>query len=247
MNILEVINLKKTFFQNLKKTKVLKWVNIEVKKWEIYGFLWPNGAGKTTTLKCILRFLRPTEWNIKIFWKNLWKNLKLYNKIWYAPESTYFYDHLKWLEFMIFMWELSWMNKFDAKNKWIELMKKFWLWFATDKYVKSYSKWMKQRLWLWWSIINDPELIFWDEPMSWLDPLWRVLVKNVMKELQEKWKTFFFNTHILPDVQEIAHRFGIIYNWTIIYEDKIANIEWNLEDFFKNIIEKNTEEKIIIK
>lgn len=240
--VLEVKGLRKVFKELFKKNEVLKWVDLSIKKWEIYWFLWPNGAWKTTTLKCILGFLKPTSWEIKIFWKDLLSHSEIYKKIGYAPENAYYYDHLKGLEFLIFMWQLFWMSKQDAELVWMQLLDKLWLSYAADRYVKVYSKGMKQRLWLAASLINDPVLIFWDEPMSWLDPLGRVLVKDLMKELKNKWKTIFFNTHILSDVEEVADRFWIIFDWKIVYEDSPKNLEKPLEEFFKDIIEKQGKE-----
>ena len=239
--ILEVENLIKDFKNFLKRTRILKWVNLKIKKGELYWFLGPNWAGKTTTLKCILGFLKPTDWVIKIFNKDLHKNHDLYKKIWYAPENAYYYEYLTWIEFLEFIWQLSWLSKQESNLIWSQLLEKVWLLYAKDKLIKSYSKWMKQRLWLAASLINDPDIIFWDEPMSWLDPLWRVLVKELMLELKQKWKTIFFNTHILSDVQEVADRFGIILDWKIVFEDETKNVETSLEEFFKEIVVKNKE------
>ena len=239
--ILEVENLVKDFKSFFKKTRVLKGVNLKIKKWELYGFLGPNGAGKTTTLKCILGFLKPTEWVIKIFGKDLHKNVELYKKIGYAPENAYYYDYLTWIEFLEFIWQLSWLSKQESNLIWTQLLEKVWLLYAKDKLVKSYSKWMKQRLWLASSLINDPDIIFWDEPMSGLDPLGRVLIKELMLELKQQWKTIFFNTHILSDVQEVADRFGIILDGKIVIEDETKNVQTSLEEFFKDIVQKNKE------
>ncbi len=95
---------------------------------------------------------------------------------------------------------------------------------------------MKQRLSLAASLINDPELIFWDEPMSGLDPLGRILVKDLMKELKAQGKTIFFNTHILSDVQEIADRFAILHNGVIVHEDAPSAISGSLETFFTDTV-----------
>lgn len=236
--VLEVIWLQKTFFQKFKIYEVLKWVNLTINKGEVYWFLWPNGSWKTTTLKSILGFLKPDEWEVKLFWDSLTSNKSLYKRIGYAPENAYFYDHLNGIEFLMFMWELAWMTKQECEKSGTVLLEKLGLAHAKDKYVKSYSKWMKQRLCLAASLINDPEVVFWDEPMSWLDPLGRVVVKNLMLELKQAGKTLFFNTHILSDVHDIADRFGIIYNWVIIVEDEIKNLEIPLEEYFRNKIQE---------
>jgi len=244
--VLKITNLKKTFKLNLKKTEVLKWVNLEIKKWEVFGFLWPNGAGKTTTMKCILDFVHPTSGEIFLFGEKLTKNRLILSKIWFAPEQAYYYEHLTWKEFLEFMWKLSWMTQKEVKEKSDNLLEKVGLWFAKNRYIKAYSKGMKQRLGIAASIIHSPELVFFDEPMSGLDPLGRNLVKNIIKELKEQWTTVFFNTHILSDVQEIADKFAIINLWEIIYSSLVNKIEENLEDFFVRKIHE-VDENIQIK
>jgi ABC-2 type transport system ATP-binding protein len=95
---------------------------------------------------------------------------------------------------------------------------------------------MKQRLGLILSLINDPDLLLRDEPMSGLDPLGRIVVKNLMKKLQSQGKTIIFSTHILSDVQEISDRFGILSEGSIVYESKTNEITENLEEFFCKIV-----------
>ena len=238
-NILEVKNLYKTFQLNLKKTEVLKWVNLKLKKWEVFWFLGPNGAGKTTTMKVILDFIKATKWEVLIFWEKLTENRSLLKKIGYAPEQAYYYEHLTWNEFLYLMWKLSWLEKKELKEKVPLFLEKVWLSFAKDKYIKDYSKWMKQRLWLASAIMHNPELVFFDEPMTWLDPLGRNLVKNIILELKNNWTTIFFNTHILSDVQDIADTFAIIDKWEIIYNWKIKDVEGSLEEFFVEKIKEN--------
>ena len=237
--ILEVKNLKKTFKLNLKKTEVLKWVNLSILPWEVFWFIGPNGAWKTTTVKSILWFIKPTEWEILIFGEKLENNRSVLKKIWFAPEQAYYYEHLTWEEFLNLMWSLSWLSKNELKEKVPLILEKVWLSFAWKKYIKTYSKWMKQRLWIWSAIIHNPELVIFDEPMSWLDPLWRNLVKNIIKELKEKWTTVFFNTHILSDVQEIADRFSMINKWKIIYTWNVDEVKWSLEEFFVQKIKED--------
>ena len=203
-NILEIKNLSKKFW----KKEVLKNVSFSVWEWEIYWFLWPNWAGKTTTMKNILWFLKPSSGEIKIFWKNIFDE-KSKNEIGFMPENTYL----------------------DKKVE--NLLKKLWLEQAWDKFLKDYSKWMLQRIGLAQAIINEPKLLFLDEPMSWLDPIWRKMVKDLIVELNKAWTTIFFNTHILADVESICDKISIIHNWEIIVESKkVSDIKWHLEDFF---------------
>jgi len=234
--ILEVKKINKV----LAKKKVLIDVSFSVKKGEIYGFLWPNGAGKTTTMKCIMWLIEQETGEINIFWTS---GLTIEDKfkIGFMPENTYLYKHLTWREFLNFNWKFFWLNWEKLDKKINELLKRVWLEEAGDKYLHTYSKGMLQRIWLAQSIINEPELIFLDEPMSGLDPIGRKMVKDLLVELNEKWTTIFFNTHILADVESICDRVTIIDKWKIIVEwKKMSDIKWSLEDFF---IKKVTENK----
>lgn len=227
-NILEIKNLNK----NLDKKEILKNVSFSVWEWEIYGFLWPNWAWKTTTMKNILWFLKPDSWEIKIFWKNVFDE-ESKKQIWFMPENTYLYKYLTGKEFLKFNWKFFWLEAKRLDEKVEFLLKKLWLEKAWDKFLKDYSKWMLQRIWLAQSIINEPKLLFLDEPMSWLDPIWRKMVKDLIVELNKAWTTIFFNTHILADVESICDKISIINNWKIIVENKkVSEIKWSLEDFF---------------
>mgnify|MGYP002078964953 CR=1 FL=1 len=239
MNILELdqINI------SLAKKHILRDVSFQVKEGDMYGFLGPNGAGKTTTMKCILGLLTPQSWDIKIFWeKGLSKETR--RKIWFMPENTYLYKFLTGKEFLRFNANFFITDEKKRENKIESLLMKVGLEDAGDKYLHEYSKGMLQRIGLAQSIINDPKLLFLDEPMSGLDPIGRKLIKDLMIELREKWTTIFFNTHILSDVQSICNTISIIYNGKIIVEsEKVADIKEDMENFFMNQIE-NQKEKV---
>jgi ABC-2 type transport system ATP-binding protein len=234
--ILKVKNLNKILW----KKQVLNNVSFEVKSGELYGFLWPNGAGKTTTMKNILGFLEPDSGEIEIFWTK-WLTLKDKEQIGFMPENTYLYKHLKTKEFLRFNGKFFGL-KWDKLEKRIDkVLQRVGLTDAWDKYLKEFSKWMLQRIWLAQAIINKPKILFLDEPMSWLDPIWRKMVKNLLWDLKMEWTTIFFNTHILSDVESICDRVSIIHKWNIIVSwEKVEKIlkKSSLEDFF---IEKVTE------
>ena len=156
------------------------------------------------------------------------------------PENTYLYKHLTWEEFLRFNWSFFWLNWKKLDKKVNVLLKRVWLQDDWKTYLKDYSKWMLQRVWLAQAIINDPKLVFLDEPMSWLDPIWRKMVKDLIVELRNKWTTIFFNTHILADVENICDRISIIHKWNIIVEwQKVSEIKWHLEDFFIDKVENS--------
>lgn len=238
MKILEVKNI----WKKLAKKEVLKNVSFSVEEWEIYGFLWPNGAWKTTTMKSILWLIEPEVGEILIFWKK-WLTLESKQKIWFMPENTYLYKHLTWKEFLQFNWKFFWLKWKELDEKVTALLKRVWLELSWNKYLKDYSKWMLQRVGLAQSIINNPKLLFLDEPMSWLDPIWRKMVKDLIVSLRKEGTTIFFNTHILADVEEICDKISIINHWEIIVENmNVSEINSTLEDFF---IEKVTSQEKI--
>lgn len=211
---------------------ILKDVSFEVLEGEMYGFLWPNWAWKTTTMKSIMWLIEAESWEINILWE---KSLNLNTKasIWFMPENTYLYKYLTWKEFLRFNWKFFNLNWKKLEDKVEYLLKKVWLESAWDKYLYEYSKWMLQRIWLAQSIINDPKLLFLDEPMSWLDPIWRKMVKDLLVELKQNWTTIFFNTHILADVESICDKFSIIHKWEIVVQNfEVSKLEEPLEDFF---------------
>jgi len=236
MKILEVKKIEKT----LAKKKVLHKISFSVNAWEIYWFLWPNGAWKTTTMKSIMWLIEPEGWEINVFGKK-WLTIKSKKQIWFMPENTYLYKHLTWKEFLEFNWKFFWLEGKKLDKKVTELLKRVWLDNDGNKYLSEYSKWMLQRVWLAQSIINEPKLLFLDEPMSGLDPIWRKMVKDLLVSLREEGTTIFFNTHILADVESICDRISIINKGHMIVEGKeVWSIKWRLEDFF---IEKVTNAK----
>ena len=238
MPILEVTDVYKT----LARKEVLHGISFSVEKWEIYGFLGPNGAGKTTTMKSILGLITPESGSIKIFWEE-GLSIESKKRIGFMPENTYLYKHLTGREFLHFNGSFFGFSWKELDSKISELLKRVWLEQAWDKYLKTYSKWMLQRVWLAQSIINDPELLFLDEPMSGLDPLGRKMVKDLLVSLRDSGTTIFFNTHILADVESICDRISIIHQGNIIVEwQSVKDLHGTLEAFFiEQVTTSNTQ------
>lgn len=232
--ILKIINLDKF----LDRKQILFDVNIEIKEWEIFGFLGPNGAGKTTTMKCILGLIKQDNWEIEILGSNEFNN-EIKAQIGFMPENTYLYKYLTWYEFLQFNGNFFNIPKDILDEKINYLLEKVGLKEAKNKLLAKYSKWMLQRIGLAQAIINNPKIVFLDEPMSWLDPLGRKMVKDLIVEMRDNGTTVFFNTHILSDVESICDRFAIIHKGNIIAEDSVKNIKKPLEDFFIEKIEES--------
>ncbi len=207
---------------------------------EIFGFLGPNGAGKTTTMKCILGLLKPEAGELRILGSNsLTRSIR--HDIGFMPENTYLYKYLTGREFLRFNGKF-----FDIPHDILEtridaLIEKVGLKHAEDKLLAKYSKGMLQRIGLAQAIINEPKIVFLDEPMSGLDPVGRKMVKDLILELKERGTTVFFNTHILSDVESICDHFAIIHFGKIVANQRVSELKVSLEDFFMEVIGKTEE------
>jgi len=202
--------------KGLKYKHIIKGIDFEIKEGEVFGFIGPNGAGKTTTIKLIMGFLKPTDGNIRIFGEgNNKKEVKL--KIGYMPEKPHLYENIKGEDFLRFNFMLYKRNV-DEKNYWnrVEELAKYLEINYLDKYIGNYSKGMLQRFTLLQSLAHDPDLVILDEPMSGLDPIGRKLVRDLILHLKEKGKTVFLSTHILPDIEAMCDRAGIIINGELV-------------------------------
>ena len=157
------------------------------------------------------------------------------------PENTYLYKYLTWREFLRFNGTFFGLSGDARETRIDELLHEVGLYEAGNSYLKNYSKGMLQRVGLAQSIINKPELLFLDEPMSGLDPIGRKMVKDLLVKLRDSGTTIFFNTHILADVESICDRISIINKWHLIVEgEKVDKLKGSLEDFFiKEVTEHN--------
>lgn len=215
----------------LDKKEVLHEVSLSVMPGEIFGFLWPNGAGKTTTMKCILGLLVPNSGTVEILGSQTLSR-EIRSRIGFMPENTYLYKYLTGREFLEFNGKFFDIPKAELAERIESLLEKVWLSHAADKLLAKYSKGMLQRIGLAQSIINNPEVVFLDEPMSGLDPVGRKMVKDLILELRDCGTTVFFNTHILSDVESICDHFAIIHFWCIIADQAVKDLTMPLEDFF---------------
>lgn len=219
LNITNLVKDYKTGFTG-KKTRVLRDVSFDVQKGEVFGFVGPNGAGKTTTFKLILGFVSPTEGKIELLGKEH-SNSGAKSRIGYLPENPYFYDYLTGEELLRYMGELHGLGRKVLNERTDELLRKVSMEHAKKLQMRKYSKGMLQRIGVAQALVNDPEFLILDEPMSGLDPIGRREIKDLILEEKRKGKTILLSSHMLSDVEALCDRVGIIMGGTVI---KIGNI-----------------------
>lgn len=236
MNDIIISNLSKSYGEKKKRVHVVKNISLTVTKGTVFGFIGPNGAGKTSTIKMLVGLSSPTSGTITVGGGSP-VDIEIHKKIGFMPESPTFYQYLTGEEFLDFVATLF---KISNKEETIaRLLKEVHLTHAKDKRTRTYSKGMLQRLGLAQAMINDPEILFLDEPLDGLDPLGRAEVKKIILDLKKKNKTIFINTHILGDVAEICDMVGILDQGELLTVDTPENItrgHRDLEEAFVHII-----------
>jgi len=187
----------------------LDHLDLTVKQGEVFGFLGPNGAGKSTTIKILMGLIRPSQGEASLLGVSSMVP-EARRHVGYLPENPAFYDFLNALEYLAMVGGMFGLSQDEIATRSEATLRRFDLWEARKRPIRSYSKGMVQRVGLAQVMLHDPQLYVLDEPMSGLDPLGRALVKEVIQELKAAGKSVFFSTHITSDVEAVCDRVGII-------------------------------------
>lgn len=207
MLALETQNLTKIFSRG--KVRALDGVSLSVETGHIFGLLGPNGAGKTTLIKIILGVLNPTSGSASLLERPL-KNIDVKEKIGYLPENHRYPNFLRGGQVLEYYAKLAGVPAKripEKKRKLLELVN-MTKW--EDTKIRKYSKGMMQRLGLAQAMMNDPEVLFLDEPTDGVDPIGRKEVRDILHHLQEEGKTIFLNSHLLSEVEMICDYVAIM-------------------------------------
>lgn len=202
---------------------VLAGLSLSVGRGEVYGFLGPNGAGKTTTLKILMGLLKPTSGKAEVL-GNPAGTVEARRKVGFLPEGPYFYDYLTAEEFLSFYGHLAGMRGAELGRRVTELLDLVGLSEVRGRQLRRFSKGMLQRVGLAQAIVHDPELVILDEPMSGLDPIGRKQVRDLILTLRDHGKTIFFSTHIIPDVEMICDRIGIVMKGRLVATGRVDEL-----------------------
>jgi ABC-2 type transport system ATP-binding protein len=220
------------FWLNQRVTS-LKNCSLTVRQGETFGLLGPNGAGKTTLLKILLGITRPTAGRATLLGHPLGDSA-VKQRIGYLPENAYFYDFLTGWEFLHYTAGLFGLSRAAQRRRIPELLELVGLPLeaAKKKQLRQYSKGMVQRVGMAQALINDPDVVFLDEPMSGVDPTGRFQVREIILALKREGKTIFFNSHILSDVEVICDRIAILDQGDLIAMGSLDSLLGTADQYF---------------
>ena len=236
MNSIQTNDLTKVYSSAFKKKQVQALIDLHlsVPSGTIFGLLGPNGAGKTTLVKLLLGITFPTFGDATVLGEPT-SNYKVKKRVGYLPENHKYPPYLTGGEVMNFFGKLSGLDGKILEKKIDELLDlmKLLKWKKTK--VKNYSKGMMQRLGLAQAMMNDPELIFLDEPTDGVDPIGRKEIRDILIDLKKQSKTIFLNSHLLSEVELITDRVGILNKGKLIREGTVQELTEKKEEYYLRI------------
>jgi ABC-2 type transport system ATP-binding protein len=201
----------------------LEDVTFSVEPGEIFGYLGPNGSGKTTTLKILFGLLRKDQGEVRVLGRDQ-KDLGWRERTGYLPEHPYLYDYLTPREYLDYVGRLCGMEPRARQERARDLLRLVGLEASAEVALRRFSKGMVQRAGLAQALLNDPDLVVLDEPMSGLDPLGRRLVRDIILDLKKQGKTVLFSTHILPDAETLCDRIAILRAGRLLDVGRLSDI-----------------------
>lgn len=244
--VIEIRNLNK-FYGN---DQVLKQINLDIYKGDIIGYIGPNGAGKSTTVKIMLGLVEEYSGDIRILGNDIKSgSIDYKSKIGYVPETAEIYENLTAREYLTFIGELYGMEYEDVDFKAERLMELFQIKHVYDNRMTSYSKGMKQKVLIISSLLNNPDILFLDEPLSGIDANSVMVFKEVMAELVKQGKTIFYSSHIMEVVERLSNRIILLKDGEIVADGTMEQLkeqlpEGSLEEIFNKLTGFNEHEKI---
>lgn len=230
---IEIDDLTKDYevgFWRKRKVRALDGLSLAVEEGEIFGFLGANGAGKSTTMKLLMRLIYPTAGRARILGRDI-EDIAMHASLGYLPEHPYFYDYLTARELLEYCAELFGHTRRDCRARAADMLarvrleEKSW-----DKQLRKFSKGMLQRVGLAQALVNDPSIVFLDEPMSGLDPIGRREVRDLIASLRTTGTTVFFCSHILADIEVLCDRAAILQRGKLAHIGRLEELRMTAGD-----------------
>ncbi len=203
--------------------RALDRLTLDVNGGEVFGFLGPNGAGKTTTLKLLMQLVFPTSGDAEILGRPI-GDLSVKHRVGYLPENPYFYDHLTAEELLVYYASLFGIRGAERKTRATRLLDEVGVGAERRLQLRKFSKGMLQRVGIAQALINNPELVILDEPMSGLDPLGRRDVRTLILRLRDAGTTVFFSSHVLSDAEALCSRVAILARGRLVTAGRLTDM-----------------------
>jgi len=206
-----------------KRICALSQLDLTVHEGEVFGYLGPNGAGKTTTLKLLMGLLHPTSGKVRILGRPP-GDVRIQQQVGFLPEQPSFYEYLTGRELLNFYGQLLGLDRPTRRERVERLAGQLRIESALDLQLRKYSKGMLQRIGIAQALLNEPRVVLLDEPMSGLDPIGRREVRDLLLRLKSEGRTVFFSSHIIPDVEVVCDRVGILVGGRLVAQGPIDEI-----------------------
>ncbi len=203
--------------------RALDRLTLDVEAGEVFGFLGPNGAGKTTTLKLLMQLVYPTSGTAELLGRPV-GDLSVKRRIGFLPENPYFYDHLTAEELLEYFAALFGYRGAERRRRASQLLDEVGVGAERRLQLRKFSKGMLQRVGIAQALVNDPELVIFDEPMSGLDPLGRRDVRTLILKLRDQGRTVFFSSHVLSDAEALCSRVAILARGRLVTAGRLTDM-----------------------
>jgi ABC-2 type transport system ATP-binding protein len=226
MTAVRTENLTKDFltgFWRPTPKRALEALSFDIPAGGVFGLLGPNGAGKSTTLKLLVDLLRPTSGRAEVLGRPP-GDTAARQRLGFLPENPTFYDHLSAEELLTYFAGLFGFTGADRRRRAAAVLDRVGLEADRRRPIRQYSKGMVQRVGLAQALVNDPELIILDEPMSGLDPIGRRDVRAMIAELGQEGRTVLFSSHILSDAEELCERVAILAKGRLVTSGHVGEL-----------------------
>nr|WP_213016939.1 ABC transporter ATP-binding protein [Desemzia sp. RIT 804] len=235
--IIEMKQVKKAFGQK----EVLKGVDFKVYPGQIIGYIGPNGAGKSTTVKIIMGLLSQDSGEIHIFGELLQGNQEEYKKrIGYVPENADLYETLTAAEYLVFMGQLYGLEEAVIIKKAYQMMTALGIEASFHARLETFSKGMRQKVLIISSLLHDPDVLFWDEPLNGLDANSVLVIKEILVGLKERGKTIFYSSHIMDTVEKLSDRILLLNDGEVVADGSFKEIAQEADNTLENLFNQLT-------
>jgi ABC-2 type transport system ATP-binding protein len=232
VSAIELESLTKDYpagFLHLRRVRALDGLSLAVETGETFGFLGANGAGKTTAIKILMRLMAPTAGCARILGRDV-SDVAMHARIGYLPEQPYFYDYLTARELLEYCAELFGYPPAARRARAADLLRRVHLdETAWNRQLRKFSKGMLQRVGLAQALVNDPEVVVLDEPMSGLDPIGRRQVRDLIAGLRAAGVTVFFSSHIVADIEVLCDRVAIVARGRLAHVGRLDELRQRVD------------------